>query len=35
MGTFNAVGAFVVGGLVLAKLTRVASRHVTDEGHLY
>ena len=35
MGTFNAVGGFVVGGLVLAKLTRLASRHVTDEGHLY
>jgi hypothetical protein len=35
MGTFNAVGVFVIGGLVLAKLTRVASRHVTDEGRLY
>ena len=29
MGTFNAVGAFVVGGLVLAKLTRMASRRIT------
>ena len=35
MGTFNAVGAFVVGGLALAKLTRVASRHTTGEEHLY
>jgi hypothetical protein len=35
MGTFNAVGAFVVGGLALAKLTRVASRHTTGEGPLY
>lgn len=32
MGTFNAVGAFVVGGLVLAKLTRVASIRTTQEG---
>jgi hypothetical protein len=35
MGTFNAVGAFVVAGLVLAKLTRMASRRITEEGHLY
>ena len=35
MGTFNAVGAFVVGGLALAKLTRVASRRLTEEGPLY
>jgi hypothetical protein len=32
MGTFNAVGAFVVGGLVLAKLTRMASRRITQDG---
>jgi hypothetical protein len=32
MGTFNAVGAFVIGGLVLAKLTRVASVRTTEEG---
>ena len=32
MGTFNAVGAFVVGGLVLAKLTRVASIRTTQDG---
>jgi hypothetical protein len=35
MGTFNAVGAFVVGGLVLAKLTRLASIRITHEGRLY
>jgi hypothetical protein len=35
MGTFNAVGAFVVGGLALAKLTRMASRRLTEEGPLY
>jgi hypothetical protein len=35
MGTFNAVGVFVVGGLVLAKLTRMASIRITREGHIY
>jgi hypothetical protein len=35
MGTFNAIGTFVVGGLVLAKLTRMASIRVTREGHAY
>lgn len=29
MGTFDTVGVFVVGGLMLAKLTRVASRRIT------
>ena len=33
MGTFNAVGVFVVGGLVLAKLTRLASIRISHEGH--
>jgi hypothetical protein len=32
MGTFNAVGTFVVAGLVLAKLTRMASRRIAQEG---
>jgi hypothetical protein len=32
MGTFNAVGAFVVGGLALAKLTRLASIRIAQEG---
>jgi hypothetical protein len=35
MGTFNAVGVFVVGGLVLAKLTRLASRRISEDGPLY
>jgi hypothetical protein len=35
MGTFNAVGVFVVGGLVLAKVTRMASIRISREGHLY
>jgi hypothetical protein len=30
MGTFDAVGAFVVAGLILAKLTRMATRRVTE-----
>jgi len=34
MGTFDAVGAFVVAGLILAKLTRMATRRLTDEGWL-
>jgi hypothetical protein len=34
MGTFDAVGAFVVAGLILAKLTRMATRRLTEEGWL-
>jgi hypothetical protein len=35
MGTFDAVGAFVVAGLVLAKLTRMATRRITGDGQPY
>jgi hypothetical protein len=35
MGTFNAVGVFVVGGLVLAKLTRMATIRIAHEGPAY
>jgi divalent metal cation (Fe/Co/Zn/Cd) transporter len=35
MGTFDAVGAFVVAGLILAKLTRMATRRITPGGQLY
>jgi hypothetical protein len=35
MGTFDTVGAFVLAGLVLAKLTRMATRRLTREGPLY
>ncbi len=35
MGTFDAVGVFVVAGLILAKLTRMATRRLTEEGRLY
>jgi hypothetical protein len=34
MGTFDAVGAFVVAGLVLAKLTRVANQRLVRSGQL-
>jgi hypothetical protein len=30
MGTFDAVGAFVLAGLILAKLTRMATRRLTE-----
>jgi hypothetical protein len=32
MGTFNAVGAFVIGGLVLATRVSLASVRTTEEG---
>jgi hypothetical protein len=35
MGTFDAVGAFVVAGLILAKLTRMATRRITPGGQPY
>jgi uncharacterized membrane protein len=35
MGTFDAVGAFVVAGLILAKLTRMATRRITPGEQLY
>lgn len=34
MGTFDAVGAFVVAGLLLAKVTRLATRRITQAGPL-
>ena len=35
MGTFDAIGAFVVAGLALAKLTRMATRRIAQEGRPY
>jgi hypothetical protein len=35
MGSVDAVGAFVVAGLLLAKLTRVAAHHIAGAGQLH